>query len=108
MRDSERVSSPLERGWPRGHSRLNLHAILKNFNAHPTHPWRYVHRDEQEDKFTPNSPTSSTRATRLSKRAIQDEVCNDTREEASKARVMENGIKSPSLRNRHESPRNCT
>ncbi len=44
----------------------------------------------------------------MSKRAIQDEVCNDTREEASKARVMENGIKSPSLRKRHESLRSCT
>ena len=42
----------------------------KQFSAQPTHPWRYVHRDEREDQFTPNSPTSSTRTTRMSKRAI--------------------------------------
>ena len=44
----------------------------------------------------------------MSKRAIQDEVCNDPRKEASKARVIENGIKPPSLRKRNESLRNCT
>ena len=52
------------------HPRLFSNAFLKKISALPTHPWRYVHRDERADQFTPKSPTSSTRATRMLKRAI--------------------------------------
>ena len=44
----------------------------------PAHEWHCDHSDEQEDGF-------------------QEEVCNDPRKEARKAKVMEYGIKSPSL-----------
>ena len=54
-----------------------------------THPWHQDHKDEQEDYFTPNLQTSSTKATKISRRTFQDEACNETSKEARKAMVIE-------------------
>ena len=47
----------------------------------------------------PNPPTRGTKTSGMNGGTFQDEGCNDPRKEASKAMVIEYGIKSPSLSN---------
>ena len=104
------VSIPRKRGWPEGtlgfaHMLFLIFLLMPK----PTHPWHQSHKDEWEDATMPK-PAHEWHFDHCDEQedGFQDEVATILAKVGSKPRVMENRIKSPSLRRGYDGLRSCS